>query len=92
MAGLPDHNRAEFMRAEEDLMGEGWIVLNPARLPDGLPEEAYMPICLAMLQAAEAVCLLHGYEDSRGAQIEYRYACYQEKLIIVQGEEKENES
>ena len=79
MAGLPDKGREHFNRAEERLLAEGHIVLNPARLPDGMPQEKYMPICLAMLQVADAIYLLDNWKDSPGARLEYNYALYQGK-------------
>lgn len=77
MTGLPDKGRNQFFRAQSILEDDGWIVLNPARIPDGLPANSYMPICLAMLSAADVVMLLPGWESSRGAQIEAHYAMYQ---------------
>ena len=62
----------------------GWAVLNPATLPAGLPQDRYMPTCLMMLNSADAVLLLDGWEDSEGAQIEKRFAAYQGKWIFKQ--------
>lgn len=77
MTGLPDKGRNQFFLAQAALEDDGWIVLNPASLPDGLPANSYIPICLAMLSAASVVMLLPGWERSRGAQIEAHYAMYQ---------------
>lgn len=81
MTGLKNANRPAFADAADELRSLGYVVLNPAVLPDNMPHERYMPICLAMVQAADIVCLLPGWESSRGAQIEYRYAKYQDKAV-----------
>lgn len=82
MRGLPDLGRAKFNEAEERLRREGWIVLNPARLPVGMPEACYMPICLAMLEQADIICTLDGWQHSQGAQLEMDYAAMQGKDVI----------
>ena len=82
MAGLPDWGRESFNKAEEKLTAEGHIVLNPAKLPIGLSPERYMPIGFAMIDAAEAIYLLRGWKDSKGARLEEAYALYQGKVIL----------
>ncbi|MBF4238225.1 DUF4406 domain-containing protein, partial [Vibrio anguillarum] len=49
----------------------GYVVLNPAVLPDGLTQAEYMDICCAMVRAADCVVMLDGWEDSDGAVAEY---------------------
>ena len=83
IAGVKNY-RERFGAAEAFMKARGWIALNPATLPAGMPLDRYMPICLAMVQAAEAVLLLDGWEDSPGATIERRFAEYQDKLIYLQ--------
>lgn len=89
MAGLPDNGRENFNRAEEKLKAQGHIVLNPASLPDGMPRERYMPICLAMLQAADAIYMLNDWGVSKGANLEFDYANYQMKKILFEEDEEE---
>lgn len=82
MTGLPDFGRVAFREAEQQLRSAGWEVLNPAVLPTGISREKCLPITLAMLDAADAIYMLRGWEDSAGARIELDYAKYQGKHII----------
>ena len=47
-----------------------------------MPGDRYMPICLAMVTAADVVFMLPGWEESPGACLERAYAQYQGKKII----------
>lgn len=87
MSGKADYGRRDFCAAESYLSARGWIVINPACLPIGLAPGAYMPICLAMVQAADAVVLLNGWVDSSGACLEEHYATLQGKTLIYGLEE-----
>lgn len=82
MAGLPNKGKEKFYAAAKALREEGEIVLNPAELPEGLPGECYMPICLAMINAADIVYALDNWRDSPGARLEIGYAAYQGKTVI----------
>lgn len=86
MAGLEDLGKVAFDRAENQLAGLGYQVLNPAWLGDGLPKTAYMPICLSMIQQAQALVLLDGWENSPGARLERAFAEYQEMPVYTLGD------
>lgn len=74
MSGLPNFNRKAFYYAEKMLRNLGFRPINPAMLPTDLPEEAYMPICRAMIEQCEAIHLLDGWENSKGALQEMQWA------------------
>ena len=82
MSGKADYGRRDFCAAESYLSAKGWIVINPAALPIGLAPGAYMPICLAMVQAADAVVLLNDWKGSHGARLEADYAAMQGKTLF----------
>ena len=84
MAGEDNWNWSRFKLAESILMQKGHIVLNPADLPNNMPKEKYMPICIAMLEASDAIYMLDGWRNSPGATLEKSYAEYQHKQIIYE--------
>lgn len=81
ITGVPDY-RAHFLEAKWALEKQGYIVLNPAELPEGMEPADYMRICLAMLDVADAVYMLPGWGKSIGAGIEYQLAKYAGKPVI----------
>ena len=74
--------RENFKRAAEKLEEMGCIPLNPAMLPAGLTNEQYMQIDLAMLNAADAVYFLPGWQYSHGARLERDYCAYIGKEVL----------
>ena len=64
-----------FAKAERELIKMGHVVLNPAVLPEGLGDHrVYMSLCLPMVEAADAVLMLPGWQKSTGACMEWGYA------------------
>ena len=86
MTGLPDCNRPAFFKAEKILKKSGHTVLNPANNPEGLTHDEYMHICRAMIDVSEMVVFLPGWEESKGARIEYSWAIESGKRIEVPDE------
>ena len=84
MTGEPDMGRAKFNKMEKKIKASGHIPLNPARLPQGMPRERYMPICLAMIDKCDAIMMLDNWQQSPGAILEREYARYQGKSILYQ--------
>ena len=86
MTGLPQFNRPAFHQAALNLSFEHHVPLNPAILPDGLTEADYMAVGLTMLQRADAIYLLTGWQFSAGARAEHALALKLGLEIIEQRE------
>ncbi|MGL6025675.1 MAG: DUF4406 domain-containing protein [Vibrio sp.] len=74
MTGWPDFNKPAFNAKAAQLQNDGFTVLNPAILPDGLEHHEYMQICLPMVRVSDAVYMLDGWELSKGAKMEHDLA------------------
>lgn len=81
ITGVKDYVK-QFAEAEAEMTAQGHTVLNPAMLPVDLGDcDAYMKICMPMIDVADAVVFLDGWKDSRGACREWGYAMGKDKLI-----------
>ena len=88
ITGILDYKK-QFDKAEEELKRKGHIVINPSMIPPGLKSHSdYMDICYPMISASDAVYLLDGYEDSKGALMERDFANKRDKKIYYQGKEE----
>lgn len=65
-----------FRGEAEKLEALGHIVLNPAELPEGMSKAEYMRICFAMIDCADTVFLLPGWQSSPGARLEQACCSY----------------
>lgn len=90
MSGKPDWNFPAFFEAERQLLGMGYEVINPAHNDGPTVEEAlksagstdspnhtwayYMKRDLPHVLSVDALCLLPGWQDSRGAKLEVHVA------------------
>lgn len=74
MTGLPQSNYPAFDAAAASLRAIGYDVVNPAdigrEIGDGLEWSQYMRPCIAALVQCDAVVMLPGWHESRGAMIE----------------------
>lgn len=71
--GIPDY-RERFAVARYCYTRAGCAVLDPSLLPEGMEQADYMRICMAMIQSADYVLLLPGWEKSEGSRLEKAYA------------------
>lgn len=75
MRGYPEHNYPAFFEAERQLRDLGYDVVNPARLNGSDTEyERCMRRDIAELVTCDAIALLPGWADSRGANMERNIA------------------
>lgn len=82
ITGDPEYLK-KFASAQEELERQGYIVLNPALLPEGMASSDYMRIFMAMLDTADVVFFLPGCVDSKGAQLEKQYCAYVQKTGYI---------
>jgi hypothetical protein len=76
MTGLKDFNFPAFNAEADRLRAEGHEVLNPADhgLIDGFVWLDYMRLDIAQLITCDAIQLLPGWENSKGATLEHHIA------------------
>lgn len=91
ITGDPNY-KAKFEAAAEEYQKKGYIVLNPTWLPGGMQPADYMRICFAMIDTADVVAFLPGYETGSGAELEMQYCLYTDKFLIYIGDGDSNAS
>lgn len=76
MSGLLENNYPAFHAAAAELRAAGYEVLNPAEtdLPPDTPWLAFMAAGVTQLATCDGIALLPGWQDSKGARIEYHLA------------------
>lgn len=78
MSGLPDLNFPAFNDAAAKLRALGHEVFNPAEKQEESNQDMtwtdYMRLDIKMLMGCDAVALLPGYWESKGATIEWQLA------------------
>jgi len=104
MTDIPEHNYPEFARVEEALQSMGWEVVNPVKFNqeydhgdvEGWDWLATHPLDLRecfqkewdAVRRCDAIFLLDGWQDSRGARAEVAEALKHNKEIHLQSEEQ----
>lgn len=97
MRGYPEYNFKAFLAAGKDLTGKGWEVICPAQkdMDEGFdpktPQhtltdkdlEAFIVRDIHMVLSADAVCVLPGWEKSRGVAVEVAIAKYSDMPIYI---------
>ena len=87
ITGIPNY-RKNFQEAAANLRWRGYDnLINPAEICEVLPPEfttyeEYMNMAMELLQMADAVVLLPGWEKSTGCNRELGYAMATDKLIL----------
>jgi len=76
MSNMPDLNRPAFNAKAAELRALGHEVVNPAELPEipGGTWLDYMKRDIPLLLDCDRIYMLPGWEDSKGAQLEYSIA------------------
>ena len=76
-----------FGKAGLKLIEQGYKVINPACIAAVMPYltyEEYMRLDLFLLDMCDAVYMLKGWQESKGANREYGYALAKDKIIIFE--------
>lgn len=94
MAGLPEFNYPAFYKAEKELMKGGWRVVNPARFDavfnaynEGIEDRMLDAVCeaeRAVIPHLDAIYLLKGWEESKGAILELKVALEHNLEILIE--------
>lgn len=69
--------KEDFRKVREQWEEADYAVIDPSYLIDVFPggtHEQYMKICMELLKMADLVYMMDGWENSKGAIIEYGYA------------------
>lgn len=77
-----------FTKAQKELESQGYSVINPALVNSNMPKdttyEEYMKMSFTMLDMADSIYMLKGWEKSCGANREYGYALAKGKGIMFE--------
>lgn len=75
-----------FETAEAKLTQDGHTVFNPAAVNSMMPSETtyeeYMRVSFTLLDMCDAIYMMRGWQDSKGANREYGYALGKDMIIL----------
>lgn len=78
-----------FDLAENALVAAGYEVVNPAKvnryLPESTTHDQYMEMSFVMLEMCDTVFFLEGWENSKGARMEFEYALERGYTMTFEG-------
>ena len=81
--------RERFRRVEQRLRLQGWRVINPVRKTAHMNPAVtlwteYMRVCLRLLTRCDAIYLMRGWRQSKGATVEQRLAVDLDLDIVME--------
>lgn len=88
ITGIQDY-RKNFDNAEKYLKQLGWCVFNPAKVDDcleGFTYDEFLSLDIYLLDKCDAIYLLKGWTESKGAKEEVKYAIATNKKIFSETE------
>lgn len=89
ITGTEDY-KSRFLEAEKPIKAAGHVPMNPVEivnLPEGSSWEDYMKIDLKLIEMCDAIYMLHRWDASKGACIEFEYAYEHKMMIFFEGGE-----
>lgn len=81
------HYKEDFARAEQFIKSKGYKPLNPAKIGLDLSYEEYMQLDFKLIEMADCIYMLKGWQDSKGATAELTYAKALNKKIKYEGKQ-----
>lgn len=82
ITGDPNY-KDKFANIESELLKmPGTVIINPAKLPQGLNPADYARICSAMIDSSDIVVFASDYKESSGALLEMQYCKYVGKKAL----------
>lgn len=79
ITGDPNY-KEKFSKMESELLKiPKTVIINPAKLPQGLTPADYARICFAMIDSSDIVVFAPNYKKSQGALLEMQYCRYIQK-------------
>lgn len=82
-----DNYEELFKQKQIEIEKQGYEVVNPALLGEIMPKSAtwqeYMDICIPLLKMCDSIHMLDGWEKSKGANEELKFAVTNGLAVVV---------